>query len=87
MSSAELSKFEIANTQHKVVNVKFKQELMGYLLHVDATWLVCCRFKSSQYHPIFFQPDLGLLAGVYKVYVFWEGHKNWQYLHRQFDNM
>ena len=39
MSSAELAKFEIANTQHKVVNVKFKQEslLMGYLLHVVAT--------------------------------------------------
>ena len=37
MSSAELAKFEIANTQHKVVNVKFKQELMGYLLHDVAT--------------------------------------------------
>ena len=54
MSSAELAKFEIANTQHKVVNVKFKQELMGYLLHDVATWLVCCRFKSSQYYPICF---------------------------------
>ena len=39
MSSAELAKFEIVNTQHKVVNVKIKQEslLMGYLLHVVAT--------------------------------------------------
>ena len=24
---------------------------------------------------------------VFKVHVFWEGHKNWQNLHRQFDSM
>ena len=55
MSSAELAKFEIVNTQHKVVNLKIKQEslLMGYLLHVVATWLVWYRFKSSQYYPTY----------------------------------
>ena len=71
MSSAELAKFEIVNTQHKVVNVKIKQEslLMGYLLHVVATWLVCYRFKSSQYYPIcmFSSQFHKLLARVYKA--------------------
>ena len=72
MSSAELAKFEIVNTQHKVVNVKIKQEslLMGYLLHVVATWLVCYRFKSSQllsYLHVFISISFKLLARVYKA--------------------
>ena len=30
---------------------------------------------------------LYLNSKLHKVHVFWEGHKNWQNLHRQFDSM
>ena len=49
------------------------------------------QLKNIKYAPQVYKTTLTLSldnnTGIVKVHVFWEGHKNWKNLHRQFDSL